>query len=116
MHDPTEGGLATGLYELARCSNVGITVQLEKVHIFPECLELCREFGIDPMGVIASGGLLIVAHPSRSGQIADAINDDGIRCSIMGQVVEKEKGVIIKERDKETSLPIFNNDEITKIF
>jgi len=116
MHDPTEGGLATGLHELAVCSHVGMTIWQEKIHIFPECEELCREFGMNPMGAIASGGLIIVADPAHSGEIVDTLIENGIGCSIIGRVVEKERGLIFKEGSKENPIPIFKTDEITKIF
>ncbi|MFC1716222.1 AIR synthase family protein [Candidatus Poribacteria bacterium] len=116
MHDPTEGGLATGLHEIARCSQVGMLVWPEKIHIFPECRDLCHEFDIDPMGVIASGGLLIVADPSYSSKIIDKLAHDGIHCSIIGRVVEMEEGLFFEEGQKKHAIPIFETDEITKIF
>jgi hydrogenase maturation factor len=128
MHDPTEGGLATGLHEMARCSHVGMIVWPEKIHIFPECSALCCEFGIDPMGVIASGGLLIAADPSRSGDIMDALTHSNVRCSVIGRAVEAEKGLFFYEKgghgsrtptrkgSKGRPIPMFHTDEITKIF
>lgn len=116
MHDPTEGGLATGLRELARCSRLGMIVWPEKIHIFPECRDLCGEFGIDPMGVIASGALLIAADPSYSGQIIDALAQNQINCSVIGRFVEEEKGIFLEEGLERRPMPIFETDEITKIF
>jgi len=116
MHDPTEGGLATGLHELARCSGVGLTVWPERINIFPECRDLCREFGLDPMGVIASGALIIAADPSFSSQIIDALNCDSIHCSVIGRVVEKEQGLFFGEGAGKQPIPVFKTDEITKIF
>lgn len=116
MHDPTEGGLATGLHEIARCSQVGMEVWPEKIHIFPECRDLCGEFGIDPMGVIASGGLLIVSDPSHCGEIIEALAQEGIHCSAIGRVIEKERGLFFQKGSQKHSIPIFETDEITKIF
>ena len=116
MHDPTEGGLGTGLHEIARCSRVGMIIWSENIHIFPECRDLCREFGIDPMGVIASGGLLIIADPSHSGKIMDALAHDDIRCSTIGRVVEEAEGLFFKAGSEKRPVPVFETDEITKIF
>ena len=116
MHDPTEGGLATGLHELARCSGVGLTVWPERINIFPECRDLCSEFGLDPMGVIASGALIIAADPAFSSQIIDALDCDSIHCSIIGRVVNKEQGLFFEDKAGKRPIPVFETDEITKIF
>ena len=116
MHDPTEGGLATGLHEMAKCSQVGMLVWPENIHIFPECRSLCREFDIDPLGVIASGGLLMAVDPSYSSKIIDRLAHDGIHCSIIGQIVEAEKGLFFENGEKRRPIPTFETDEITKIF
>ncbi|MEW6756287.1 MAG: AIR synthase related protein, partial [Candidatus Latescibacterota bacterium] len=55
MHDPTEGGLATGLAELAAASGVGLEVHHETLPIAPESVAMCAAFGLDPLGVISSG-------------------------------------------------------------
>lgn len=116
MHDPTEGGLATGLHEMARCSRVGMLVWPEKIHIFPECRDLCREFDIDPVGVIASGGLLIAADPSYSAVIVEELNHNNIHSSIIGRTVEAEKGIFFEEGQRRHPIPMFRTDEITKVF
>ncbi len=116
MHDPTEGGLAMGLHEMAKCSQVGMTIFKNKIRIFPECESLCKEFDIDPMGVIASGALLIIADPSKSDDIINAICEDKIPCSKIGKIVEKERGLIVKDGLDEYSLPTYETDEITKVF
>jgi len=114
MHDPTEGGLATGLSEIARCSNVGMVVWKDKINVFSECADLCHEFGLDPMGVIASGALVIVADPLQSENILRALIQNGISCSKIGKIIEN--GLIIKDGSKEYPLPKFESDEITKVF
>lgn len=116
MHDPTEGGLATGLHEIAKCSQAGMIIWKDKIRIFPESEALCKEFDIDPMGVIASGALLIIAEPSKSDEIINAITQNGILCSKIGKIVEEEKGLIIKDKLNDNLLPIYETDEITKVF
>jgi hydrogenase expression/formation protein HypE len=116
MHDPTEGGLGTGLHEIARCSQVGITAWPEEIHIFPESRELSSEFDIDPIGAIASGALLIIADSARSSEITEALAQSGISCFVIGQVVEKEKGLFFQEGAERRPIPMFETDEIAKIF
>ena len=59
MHDPTEGGVITGLVEIARGANAGLEVDLDAIPMLPEGEALCREFGLDPLGILASGAMLM---------------------------------------------------------
>jgi len=116
MHDPTEGGLATGLHELAIASGVGIIVDKEMIPILPECQRLCKDYGIDPLGAIASGALLITVAEKDSRRVVSGLKRNGIEVSIIGKVVEKKRGIKIREDGKLKYLKIFERDEITKIF
>lgn len=116
MHDPTEGGLASGLREIALCSNVGMMINRDKINIFPECRDLCKEFNIDPLGLIASGSLIIITDPSSTDDIINSLSESNINCSLIGKVVEKEKGVCFIDDKEIMPLPTFETDEITKIF
>lgn len=58
LHDPTEGGLAAGLHELARASEVRIRIDREAVIWFEPGWEVCRALGADPWATLASGSLL----------------------------------------------------------
>ena len=64
MHDPTEGGLSAALYELADAAGVGVLVEHRAIRILPEGARLCADFGLDPLGAVASGALLISADPT----------------------------------------------------
>ena len=64
MHDPTEGGLINGILEMAMASHKEIEVDLEKVPIYRESRILCGVYGLNPLGVIASGALLLTISPS----------------------------------------------------
>ncbi len=64
MHDPTEGGLINGVVEIAMASEKEIEVNLKNIHIYEESRMLCREYGLEPLGVIASGALLLTISPS----------------------------------------------------
>ena len=69
MHDPTEGGLATGLRELTRASNTGVVIYDDKIQYLEETSILCSEYKLDPLGVIASGALLIVVDPDDRDEV-----------------------------------------------
>ena len=116
MHDPTEGGLSTGLRELAKVANTGVTVYAEKIRCLEEVRVLCAEYELDPMGVIASGALLIVVDPSVSELVKRKLEESGIDCSVIGKLTGKEEGLKIVVNGKIEDLPIFDVDEISSLF
>ena len=116
MHDPTEGGLATGLMELAEVSNCGIEADLDEIHVWPESRQLCDAFGLDPLGAIASGALLIVCSPSESPPVIAALQEAAVQCSVIGKMTPPEAGLKMRRNGKLSPLPRFEADEIAKIF
>jgi hydrogenase maturation factor len=116
MHDPTEGGLATGLYEMAQAGDVGLLVERDKISVFPETEILCRKLGLDPLGLIASGALLIAASPGEAGRIREALQREGIAAASIGRTREKEKGIKILAGGQIRDLPVFPRDEIARFF
>lgn len=87
MHDPTEGGLATGLWEMADAAGKRLVVDLSGV-VLPDGQALCDAVGIDPLGAIASGALLIAVHPDDVAAIGAALNAEGIPAIAVGRVEE----------------------------
>lgn len=116
MHDPTEGGLATGLWELAIASGTGIVVDLAQVHVFAETRAFCRSLGLDPLGLIASGALLLAASPQDSGQMVSSLGAAGIGASVIGQVVEGPARVEMRTLAGLAPLPTFARDELARVF
>lgn len=116
MHDPTEGGLATGLHELAIASGVGLQVHFDAIPILPETQSFCDLLGLEPLGLIASGSLLIAADPADADAIAGAIRAEGIACADVGAVVRAEEGIRIGRDGAWRDLPRYDQDEIAKVF
>jgi hydrogenase expression/formation protein HypE len=116
MHDPTEGGLATGLHELAKASGVGVHIDLNRVHVLPEGKLLCDHFGLNPLGCIASGTLLIVAPAKSAEKIIDAFKSAGIAAADIGKIIPKHDGLTYESKGVIYELPVFSQDEIVKIF
>ena len=116
MHDPTEGGVATAIHELAHAANLGVVVWQDALLISKETEQLCDELDLNPLGVISSGALLIVADPTKSSEIVSAITGRNIPCKIIGQLLPPESGRWIEADGRRCPLPIFETDEITKVF
>ncbi len=116
MHDPTEGGLAGALSELARASNTGVTINTDQVRIYPETLSVCQALGLDPWGLIASGALLITADPTGSAEIVDALGDSGIQANVIGKITRPEDGLYRIVNGNIEPLPEFERDEIARLY
>lgn len=116
MHDPTEGGLATGLHELAEAAGVGVRIQAEAVPIFPETRQFCRDYQLQPFGVIASGALVLTASPNQTPHIIAGLKEHDIPATVIGRIVPKQEGRLLIAGNGTQPLPIYEQDEITKIF
>jgi hydrogenase maturation factor len=117
MHDPTEGGVATAVHELCRAAQLGAVVWQEKLFLSEETQRLCAEFELNPLGVISSGALLIAAAPAGSGGIVNALGKEGIASGVIGRFRAPGEGLWLESADGgRQRLPIFESDEITKIF
>ena len=116
MHDPTEGGIATALHELADAAGVGLRIDRDRIMVLPEGQRLCDAFGLDPLGTIASGALVMTLNPADAGVVIHALARESIDCHFIGQVVDRAQGRMLVEGTKSWPLPIFPQDEITRLF
>jgi hydrogenase maturation factor len=115
MHDPTEGGLATGLWELAEASGLGIEVDESALPILPEGRALCQALGLDPLGAIASGALLLTTPAGEAAGIAAALAREGIAAHLVGRM-EEAPGVRLRGPGGLAPLPRPARDEIARLF
>jgi hydrogenase expression/formation protein HypE len=116
MHDPTEGGLVMGLRELAQAADVGLLINEEQIDILPETKLLCADYGLDPLGIIASGSLLIVLSSRDSARVVEKLEEVGIAAAAIGQVIAREEGLKLVAGGAARDLPYFERDEIAKLF
>ena len=115
MHDVTEGGLATALRELAAATGRGVLVHREHVPVSPETERVCALLGADPLGLIASGSLLICCAPAEAAALADELAAAGIRVTDIGELTEEGAGVVALERDRPAPWPSFATDEAARL-
>jgi hydrogenase maturation factor len=111
LHDPTEGGLASGLHELAGASGVAVQVTRGAVRWFEPGLAVCDAVGADPWATLASGCVLATFAQERAEQVLDALSHDGSSVSVIGSV-EIGTGVF-----DETRRPIDHpaRDEVARV-
>lgn len=113
-HDPTEGGVAQGLHELAHCSGVAIEVTAAALPIKEVTRRLCRALGLDPLGLLASGALLFSAASDEAGRAVQALRDSGIPAAVIG-TASAGRGVTLRTGGVSRPLPAFPQDEITRL-
>ncbi len=117
LHDPTEGGLATGLRELAEASQVGLVVERAAIPVLDECGRICQQLSLDPLGLIASGSLLLAAAPERAEAIEQRLASENLAVARIGQVVPAEQGCTLRRADGRLEpLPVFERDELARLF
>ena len=115
MHDPTEGGLATALHEVAWAARVGLLIRAEAVPVFPETQAICNHYHLDPMGLIASGALLIILAANEVENLLSRLQSEGIAAAEIGEVTDKSEGVKLLTAEGLCDLPLYEQDELTKI-
>ncbi len=115
MHDPTEGGLATALHEVSRAAKVGLVIDSRALPIFPETQRFCSHYHLDPLGLIASGALLMTVGSGEAGKVVSRLEKEGIRAYVIGAVVPPSQGVRLRSGSKLYDLSAFERDELTKI-
>ncbi len=115
MHDPTEGGLASGLWELAQAANVGLLIDREAIQIPSEAELICSALGIDPLEAIASGALLLTVKPEASERVCHAIDALGINVSEIGWVTESRE-VAMRTKKGSYTLPWPERDALARLF
>jgi hydrogenase maturation factor len=116
MHDPTEGGLAGALWELAEACGNGVEVNLDRVPIPALASRVCAVLGLDPLATIASGALLLTTPPEDAADIVGALARAGIACADIGQVSE---GAVEVRAAGPSGLEILRRparDEIARLF
>lgn len=97
MHDPTEGGVAGGIHEIADASGLGFEVFEEKIPVAPETSMICSYFNVDPLQLIGSGALLISVKPEYAGKVLEALESRGIRASKIGRFLpDPEKRILVR--------------------
>lgn len=117
MHDPTEGGLANGLHELSMAAGVEIQIEKDRIPIYEESQVLCEAFGLDPLGVIGSGALLITASPREAEKILKRAHRHGVPMTMIGRIhaLGSPSVTMVTSKGYEP-LPYFERDEVLKVF
>ncbi len=116
MHDPTEGGIANGLYEMADSAGLGFRVFPDKIPIRDETKVICRYYSLNPLALVGSGSLLIAVSRDRAKALVEILlSRGGINAAIIGEFLAEEKRVAVVNGE-ERPFPRPETDELWKIF
>jgi hydrogenase expression/formation protein HypE len=111
LHDPTEGGLAVGLLEMAAAAGVRIRVDREAVLWFEPGLAVCRALGADPWSTLASGTLLAAVAPDRADAAVAALGEHGYTAARLG-IAEEGAGICDAQG---RAIPAPERDEVARL-
>jgi len=115
LHDPTEGGIATAVHELARGSGCGAEILADAIPILPETRLICDQLAIDPLGMLSSGALLMSVSSDRSEEVRDACRGAGVPVTHIGKLVPGEEGFTLIHDGGRQPLPRFDSDEVARV-
>lgn len=115
MHDPTEGGLAGGLWEMALAANLGIEVDQAAIHVPPESAAICQALDINPLEAIASGALLLSVEVNGVDTVRHAIEAAGVAVYAIGNLIQGS-GVLMRSEAGIEPLAHPARDALARLF
>lgn len=112
MHDVTEGGIFGALWEMAEASGVGLEIDLKKIPLKQETVEICEYFGISPYELISSGSMLMAAKDGN--RLVMELQKEGIPAVIIGKATAG-RDRILRNEDECRYLEPPKTDELYKV-
>ena len=101
---------------LSQAGGRGLRICKDDLPVFPETVRMGRLLGIDPLGLIGSGSLLICCRPDRAQHLVAALEKNGIAVADIGAVTADGPGIDAVEKGAPVAWPVFEVDEITKLY
>lgn len=113
MHDVTEGGIFGALWEMAEASGVGLSIDLKKIPVKQETIEICNYYDLNPYELISSGSMLIAADNGYD--LVRELERQGIHSAVIGKATEGNDRVVINQ-DERRFLEPPKTDELYRVF
>ena len=92
MHDITEGGILGALWEVAEAGHTGIDIDRNTIPLREETARICEAFSVNPLRIMSSGSLLIVAKDGNA--MARELQKQGIPASVIGKTTEDKARIL----------------------
>ena len=103
MHDVTEGGILGAVWELCHLENVGCEVWEDQVAIDPVTVKIAAHYDIDPLRLISSGSMIIMASDERKDAIMEAVEAEGIGLAVMNRLGRAAAFHIVEVEERKES-------------
>lgn len=116
MHDVSGGGIFRALWELAERAETGIRIDLKKIPVKQETIEICEIFGLNPYELLSGGALLVVTADGEV--LVEKLAEAGISAAVIGRLTDDNDRVIVthgEDGDELRYLDRPRTDEIDKI-
>ena len=113
MHDITEGGIFGALWEVAAAGGVGLTVDLKKIPLRQETVEICEYFDLNPYQLISSGSMLIACD--RGHDLVEYLAQRHIHSAVVGKFTDNNDKIIIYDEGETRYLEPPKTDELYKV-
>ena len=98
MHDASEGGIFATLWELAESSGVGLEIELRRLPIRQETVEVCEFLGVNPYELLSGGALVMVTEDG--GALAEKLLEEGINAVVVGRTTDSNDKIIYNGEEK----------------
>jgi len=116
LHDPTEGGILNGVWEMAEAAGVGVLIKEEAIHIAEETRKICEILRVDPLKLLGSGALLIIVKAEMAEKLVSSLKEMGVTASIIGEILSVDEGrTLIKNDGRITTIEAVEQDEVYRI-
>ena len=102
--------------EVAKASGLGVAVEEGSIPVLPECREICSALGLDPLGLLASGAMLVTLPAIDVPRLLSALEGESIDGYEIGQMLAPEEGLQMIGLQGEVPLPEFARDELARYF
>lgn len=98
MHDVSEGGIFSALWQLAESSGVGLEIDMKKIPVKQETIEICEFFGLNPYYFVSGGALLMVTDNGYD--LVKELQKQEIFATVIGKTTDSNDKVVINDYEK----------------
>ncbi|WP_461809872.1 AIR synthase-related protein [Faecalimonas sp.] len=113
MHQITDGGILAALWNMAEASEIGVEVDLKKIAIKQEVIEICEYFHLNPYQMTSAGSVLLMLDHGK--ELVDLLVKNGIQAEVIGRSTATKERVIFNQEEKRyIDRPA--QDELLKIY